>query len=563
MVTYNSGHGLILSASVSSSQHPIYIRATPFILKIQWIFFNISCNAALVVTTGYWAFIAFVSNAQYSTLMMGDMAYIKPLLTSEMSRLKHTANSIYVLADILIGATPIRIYHVFFTIFAGSLYVVFNALYFINNGSLILKTDDSTKGGRGYYFMNWSQPVEAICTAVLGMILCMVSQLCLHGLFHLRSWLHRKWFSSLSGPDSELQNIISRSPSYNTLKDSYGEKDSNVQDAEQAHFQYAAPSPRIGIGMDSSITPLRHGGLSLVQTTDFFYPLVDDPYMMGKITCANVLSDLYAMGVTDCDNMLMLLTCSNKMTDKERDVIIPIIMRGFKDAAEEAGTQVTGGQTVVNPWLTIGGVATAVCQSNEYIMPDNAVVGDVLVLTKPLGTQVAVNAYQWLDQPERWNRVKLVVSEDDVRKAYQRAMFSMARLNRTAARLMHKYNAHGATDVTGFGLLGHANNLAKIQKNEVGFVIHNLPVIAKMAAISKACGNLFGLLQGTSAETSGGLLVALPREQAAAFCKDIEKQEGYQSWIIGIVEKGNRTARIIDKPRVIEVPAKDREGELW
>ena len=61
----------------------------------------------------------------------------------------------------------------------------------------------------------------------------------------------------------------------------------------------------------------------------------------------------------------------------------------------------------------------------------------------------------------------------------------------------------------------------------------------------------------------GGLLIALPREQAAAFCKDIEKQEGYQAWIIGIVEKGNRTARIIDKPRVIEVPAKEKEGELW
>ena len=61
----------------------------------------------------------------------------------------------------------------------------------------------------------------------------------------------------------------------------------------------------------------------------------------------------------------------------------------------------------------------------------------------------------------------------------------------------------------------------------------------------------------------GGLLIALPREQAAAFCKDIEKQEGYQAWIIGIVEKGQRTARIIDKPRVIEVPAKDKDGELW
>lgn len=62
---------------------------------------------------------------------------------------------------------------------------------------------------------------------------------------------------------------------------------------------------------------------------------------------------------------------------------------------------------------------------------------------------------------------------------------------------------------------------------------------------------------------AGGLLIALPREQAAAFCKDIEKQEGYQSWIIGIVEKGTRSARIIDKPRVIEVPAKEKDGELW
>lgn len=300
--------------------------------------------------------------------------------------------------------------------------------------------------------------------------------------------------------------------------------------------------------------------------------------MMGKIACANVLSDLYAMGVMDCDNMLMLLAISTKMTEKERDVVIPLIMRGFKvrhnrcllvcgraddffsqfkDSALEAGTSVTGGQSVVNPWCTIGGIASTICQPNEYIVPDNAVVGDVLVLTKPLGTQVAVNAHQWLDQPERWNRIKLVVSEEDVRKAYHRAMDSMARLNRTAARLMHKYNAHGSTDVTGFGLLGHAQTLASHQKNEVSFVIHNLPVIAKMAAVAKACGNMFQLLQGHSAETSGGLLICLPREQAAAYCKDIEKQEGYQAWIIGIVEKGNRTARIIDKPRVIEVPAKE------
>uniref|UniRef100_A0A2K6A488 Selenide, water dikinase 1 n=1 Tax=Mandrillus leucophaeus TaxID=9568 RepID=A0A2K6A488_MANLE len=282
-----------------------------------------------------------------------------------------------------------------------------------------------------------------------------------------------------------------------------------LESLQENHFQedeqfLGAVMPRLGIGMDTCVIPLRHGGLSLVQTTDYIYPIVDDPYMMGRIACANVLSDLYAMGVTECDNMLMLLGVSNKMTDR----------------------------------------------------PDNAVPGDVLVLTKPLGTQVAVAVHQWLDIPEKWNKIKLVVTQEDVELAYQEAMMNMARLNRTAAGLMHTFNAHAATDITGFGILGHAQNLAKQQRNEVSFVIHNLPVLAKMAAVSKACGNMFGLMHGTCPETSGGLLICLPREQAARFCAEIKSPkygEGHQAWIIGIVEKGNRTARIIDKPRIIEV----------
>lgn len=335
------------------------------------------------------------------------------------------------------------------------------------------------------------------------------------------------------------------------------------QNGESNVFANLPNQPTIGIGLDSCVIPLRHSGLSLIQTTDFFYPLVEDPYIQGKIACANVLSDLYAMGVTECDNMLMLLSVSNKLNEKERDIIIPRMIQGFKDLAQEAGTTVNGGQTVINPWIIIGGVATSICSSQEFISPDNAIVSDVLVLTKPLGTQVAVNAHQWLDIPDRWNKIKLVINEEEVKKAYLRSMSSMTRLNRVGALLMHKYNAHAATDVTGFGILGHAQNLAKHQKNDVTFVIHNLPIIAKMAVVAKACGNMFGLTQGTSAETSGGLLIALPREQAAAYCKDIQSQEGFQAWIIGIVEKGNKTAKIIDKPRIIEVPAKDTEGELW
>uniref|UniRef100_A0A5F9C2M9 Selenide, water dikinase 1 n=1 Tax=Oryctolagus cuniculus TaxID=9986 RepID=A0A5F9C2M9_RABIT len=311
-----------------------------------------------------------------------------------------------------------------------------------------------------------------------------------------------------------------------------------LESLQENHFQedeqfLGAVMPRLGIGMDTCVIPLRHGGLSLVQTTDYIYPIVDDPYMM------------------------------------ERDKVMPLIIQGFKDAAEEAGTSVTGGQTVLNPWIVLGGVATTVCQPNEFIMPDNAVPGDVLVLTKPLGTQVAVAVHQWLDIPEKWNKIKLVVTQEDVELAYQEAMMNMARLNRTAAGLMHTFNAHAATDITGFGILGHAQNLAKQQRNEVSFVIHNLPVLAKMAAVSKACGNMFGLMHGTCPETSGGLLICLPREQAARFCAEIKSPkygEGHQAWIIGIVEKGNRTARIIDKPRIIEVApqvATQSEPHTW
>ncbi|OAF71774.1 hypothetical protein A3Q56_00455 [Intoshia linei] len=319
----------------------------------------------------------------------------------------------------------------------------------------------------------------------------------------------------------------------------------------------------MGIGLDCCVTKIRDSDLLLVQTTDFFYPLVDDPYLMGKITCANVLSDLYALGVTICDNMLMLLGICSAFSETERKTVVKLIIKGFRDQAKLAGTRINGGQTIVNPWMTIGGTATTVCKPTEIINPNQAVVGDVLVLTKPLGVQVAVNAYRWLYNPERSARLKLVVTEDDVRLAYYRACDMMARLNRPAARLMHKYNAHGATDVTGFGILGHANNLANIQANPVSFVIHNLPIINKMSVVSKACGNAFGLLTGTSSETSGGLLIIMQREQATLFCKEFEKIEGCPAWIVGVVEKGDRTARIIEKPRIITVPAKEVSGKLW
>uniref|UniRef100_A0A1B6GN22 PurM-like C-terminal domain-containing protein n=1 Tax=Cuerna arida TaxID=1464854 RepID=A0A1B6GN22_9HEMI len=317
-------------------------------------------------------------------------------------------------------------------------------------------------------------------------------------------------------------------------------------------------APTVGIGMDCSVTPVKYGGnLFMIQTTDFFYPIVDDPYIMGRITCANVVSDLYAVGVTEIDSLHMILAVSTKMTPEERGVTTELLLEGFHDAAKDAGTKVTGGDTRVNPWCTIGGVATSVCHLTEFIVPINAMPGDVLVLTKPLGTQVACKALTMIDNHPLWSKIKTFAPEDVIRKGHQMAVDSMARLNKTAAKVMHMFNTHAATDVTGYGILGHAENLAKYQKNAVTFVIHNLPVFNKMAHVAKVCGNLFKLHAGRAPETSGGLLIVLPREHGEAYCKEIERQEGYKAWIIGIVERGERTARLIEKPRIIEVLDKD------
>jgi len=305
--------------------------------------------------------------------------------------------------------------------------------------------------------------------------------------------------------------------------------------------------------MDASVTPLPdQPGLSLVQTTDFFYPLVDDPYMQGRIACANVLSDLYAMGVVNCHNMLMLLAVSKEFTDAERDVVVPLLMKGFQDTAREAGCLVTGGQTVLNPWCTIGGVASSVCSKDKIILPEGASPGEVLVLTKPLGTQVAVNAHQWVDDKDRWEKISKVTTVEEVKAAFRAAELSMARLNRIGAKLMHKHGATSATDVTGFGILGHARNLAEYQAKKVKFTIHTLPIISNMTKIASCVGNMFQLLQGYSAETSGGLLLTIPSTNAEAFCKEIEELEGCPAWIIGTVEVGERGASIAQNPTIIQ-----------
>jgi selenide,water dikinase len=311
-----------------------------------------------------------------------------------------------------------------------------------------------------------------------------------------------------------------------------------------------------GIGMDCSVRATKIPDVYLVSTTDFFYPLVTDPFLQGRIGCANVLSDLYAMGVADCDELLMLLAASLEMPETERNVVSRLMIEGFNAAAKEADVKVGGGQSVLNPWPIIGGVAMAVCHKSGFIMPNGSLPGDVLVLTKPVGTQVAVNFYQWTQpgREERWARVKDSFSTGDAERAFHTALESMGRLNRNGARLMHKYKAHGCTDVTGFGLLGHARNLAQCQTQQVSFEIHTLPIIRNMKAVDGIV-KTFKLLDGLSAETSGGLLVALPADQAQQFIDELVALDKQPAWIVGrvVASEGTRDARILLNPTILEI----------
>lgn len=314
----------------------------------------------------------------------------------------------------------------------------------------------------------------------------------------------------------------------------------------------------IGSGMDCAVIPLaRHKNYFLVQTVDFFYPLINNPKIMGKIALANVVSDIYAVGVTIFDKLNMLVSVSTEFSELERDVIVPQIVEGFLESAKEAGIRVHVQSVSYNPWCIIGGIASSLCTEAEIIMPSNAVDGDAIILTKPLGTQLATNAYIWMEEKnEKYLKISARLSDDDIRKTFNSAVKSMTFLNKIAAQLMHKYKAHAATDVTGFGLLGHAKNLACFQKDKLSFVLNKLPIIANVVTIGEILGQDLKLKSGKAVETSGGLLICLSADKAKAFCDEFFtlSNKEQQAWIVGSVKRAEeRDAYLQSNAEILEV----------
>jgi len=328
--------------------------------------------------------------------------------------------------------------------------------------------------------------------------------------------------------------------------------------------------------------------LVLITTHDFFYPLVDDPYLMGRIGAANVLSDLYAAGVTTPPHtsiMTLAVPLSRIVPESSRLALTSALVCGYRDGMSLAGVRITGGQTVLNPWPIIGGTVSALVPALSHFTPTRAQHGHRLLLTKPLGTQLIINAHEALQaykacamrrrraagnqtfvdhshdanlrevrevreachvcadeavaaKWESWVVRKAGLSCEDVERAMDLAVCGMVRLNKEAAIRMVASGASACTDVTGFGIRGHAENLAKVQTECVQFVIERLPIWMGAVALDAAADNRFGLLGGTSAETSGGLLIAMPPENVERFCRDLSEAEcGWGVWDVGRVER--------------------------
>lgn len=281
---------------------------------------------------------------------------------------------------------------------------------------------------------------------------------------------------------------------------------------------------------------------ALVQTVDFFPPIVDDAYTYGAIAAANALSDVYAMG-----GRPILALAIAAFPGNLPGHIIQAILQGGADKAAEAGAVVAGGHTVVDKEPKYGMCVTGVVAPHKVTPKANAQPGDVLLLTKPLGTGIITTAIK--------RNVGLPQHLDA-------AVASMLQLNKTAAELAQAVEVHSATDITGFGLLGHAAEIAR--NSGVGLRIDAAALPLLPGALDYANdgiwpGGLYnnqeyleqdGYVRYTGAiedgrklllfdpQTSGGLLLVLPPTAAA----DLERayaQAGQSCWRIGEVVAGD------------------------
>ncbi len=293
-----------------------------------------------------------------------------------------------------------------------------------------------------------------------------------------------------------------------------------------------------GVGEDAAARRLRPD-LALVQTIDFFTPIVDDPYDFGRVAACNAASDAFATGAVDDLSCLVVLGLPREVTDCG-----PAILTGMRDALAGVDGVIAGGHTTLNPWPLAGGAVTATAHPDALLTAGGAQSGDRLFLTKPLGTQPAMGASRVRDgEFAATVREATRVSIDDIADAALEWMTTPNRAGAVAARDF----VRAATDVTGFGLTGQAEIVAAA--GNVGIELTHLPVIEGTPALSRLFG--YGLTAGESAETSGGLLLVVADQAKTELSAALDREEVFHREV-GRVTAG--TGVTLAEPTIEEIP---------
>ena len=280
--------------------------------------------------------------------------------------------------------------------------------------------------------------------------------------------------------------------------------------------------------------------MAIIQTADFFPPMVDDPYLFGKIAAANAFSDVYAMGGEP--KLALNLLCVNPCLGNE---VVREILRGGSEQAIEAGCIISGGHTIEDEVPKYGLSVTGFIHPDQVLKNVGALPGDVLVLTKPLGSGIVLTALK-----------AEFIEPGDCKDMFD----AMASLNKEAAKAMKGLSVHACTDITGFGLLGHLYEMASGSDVTISVFADQLPLfpLAEEMALSglvpAGAYRNFDYIRpfvrimpdvsqamidiASDAQTSGGLCIALPEEEADILLKRLE-DAGVQGYKIGTVKEGS------------------------
>ena len=307
------------------------------------------------------------------------------------------------------------------------------------------------------------------------------------------------------------------------------------------------PAVRVGTaaGDDAGVYKLSDG-LALVQTVDVFTPCVDDPYVFGQIAAANSVSDVYAMG----GRPITALSIIGFPIETLGGGPMEAMMRGGIDKLNEAGCALIGGHSINDEEIKFGFAVTGLIHPDRVVCRDRAKPGDVLVLTKPLGTGMLAFAAQ----------IERVTPE-----VFAEAQVGMATLNKDAAEGMVELGAGAATDVTGYGLAGHLVEMARNSGVDVEIRVPELPLYEGVERCL-ADGVMPGAVERNQAyamrwvekatahpalpvvfdpQTSGGLLVALAPEKAERYVRVLRERGHGRTCVIGrVLERAGAESRV-------------------